>query len=355
MRVILETIFHLLSATKDLLLQPILPGSILLALSHGPSQLRNAILETLAKHSTITPHQFKSTLSVFLLLGAVRVGNGFLSRLAANNWQLRSPVPWNWSSEIAVVTGGCGGIGRVIVEGLARRGITVVVLDIQDLPQELSQNKLVKYYQCDLTSAQAISEVASAIRNQIGHPSILVNNAGLGSVHGILETSDEHLHKIFRINLFCHWSATREFLPTMIQRNKGHIVTVASMGSFVTVGTSVDYSATKAGALAFHEGLGNELRYIYKSPGVLTTVVHPNYVQTPMTSMNEYRFVRQGTMLRAEDVGNRVVKQILSRQGGQLVLPDYLTLVTPALRGWPTWLQDGLRDAISKPVIAGLA
>ncbi|KAL5043105.1 hypothetical protein BDW71DRAFT_210564 [Aspergillus fruticulosus] len=355
MRVFLETVFYCLASTKHLLLQPILPGSLLLALSQGPPDVRDHILKALAKYSTITPPQFKRALSVLLVLGAVRVGNGFLSRLAANNWQLTSPVRWNWSTEIAVVTGGSGGIGRVVVEGLARRGITVVVIDVQELPQELQQNKLVRYHRCDLASAAALADVARVIRDKVGHPSILVNNAGISVAHGILDTSDEYLHKIFRINLFCHYSAVREFLPNMIQRNKGHIVTVASMGSFVTVGTSVDYSATKAGAPAFHEGLGNELRYIYKAPGVLTTVVHPNYVLTPMTGMHEYRFVRQGTMLRAEDVGNRIVKQILDRQGGQLILPDHLALTTPALRGWPTWLQDGLRDIISKPVIAGLA
>lgn len=62
----------------------------------------------------------------------------------------------------------------------------------------------------------------------------------------------------------------KEFLPSMIRDNHGHVITVASMASFVTVGEMVDYACTKASALAFHEGLGQELRYWYKAPKVRT-------------------------------------------------------------------------------------
>jgi len=63
----------------------------------------------------------------------------------------------------------------------------------------------------------------------------------------------------------------REFLPAMIKKDKGHVVTIASMASFIVHAQNVDYSCTKASALAFHEGLLSELRNRYNAPNVKTT------------------------------------------------------------------------------------
>jgi short-subunit dehydrogenase len=77
----------------------------------------------------------------------------------------------------------------------------------------------------------------------------------------------------------------REFLPSMIEKNHGHVVTIASMASFIGLGDMVEYSCTKASALAFHEGLRQELRLWYKAPKVRTTCViipsvHPCYLKS---------------------------------------------------------------------------
>ena len=67
-----------------------------------------------------------------------------------------------------------------------------------------------------------------------------------------------------------HYWMVREFLPEMIKRNHGHVVTIASMASFIVHAQNVDYCCTKASALAFHEGLSSELRNRYEAPGVRT-------------------------------------------------------------------------------------
>lgn len=80
----------------------------------------------------------------------------------------------------------------------------------------------------------------------------------------------------------------------MVKKNKGHIVGLASMASFVAPPAIVDYASTKAAVMAFHEGesihlgsknrcinikigLGQEIKHIYNTPGVLNTVVHPSW------------------------------------------------------------------------------
>jgi short-subunit dehydrogenase len=63
----------------------------------------------------------------------------------------------------------------------------------------------------------------------------------------------------------------REFLPAMIKKNHGHVVTIASMASFLVLAGNVDYSCSKASALAFNEGLASELKARYNAPEVRTT------------------------------------------------------------------------------------
>lgn len=126
----------------------------------------------------------------------------------------------------------------------------------------------VKFYRCDITSALAIQEAADWIRSDLGAPSILVNNAGIASAHTILDTSDEWLHKIFDVNLLSNFTTVKAFLPDMVVKNKGHVVTVASAASFVTVAGLVDYCSTKAGVFAFHEGMKSSYyrRFFRNSP-----------------------------------------------------------------------------------------
>lgn len=101
----------------------------------------------------------------------------------------------------------------------------------------------------------------------------MVNNAGVMHLTTVLDVSEEQIRKIFDVNIIAHFLLVKEFLPTMIERDHGHIITVASLASFVTGVRNVDYSCTKVGALAFHEGLAQELRHVYNARKVRTRSV----------------------------------------------------------------------------------
>jgi len=112
----------------------------------------------------------------------------------------------------------------------------------------------IMYVKCDITSHEAIKEAVQAVREKFGHPSILVNNAGIQKFLSILEAPDEYVTKIYEVNMIAHYWTVKECLPDMIKKNKGHIVGVASMASFIGAPGVIPYSCTKAGVLAFHEG-----------------------------------------------------------------------------------------------------
>lgn len=129
------------------------------------------------------------------------------------------------------------------------------------------------FYQTDITSQAALKQVADQIRKDHGDPTVLINNAGVASEGTILDKSDEKIRRTMEVNTLAHFWTVREFLPSMIKRDHGHIVTVASLASFVSFVEGVDYSCSKASALAFHEGLTQEIRYNYGARKVRTRCV----------------------------------------------------------------------------------
>lgn len=127
------------------------------------------------------------------------------------------------------------------------------------------------YYKCDISKGEELHSVAAVIRKTHGEPTVLINNAGIHVSKPIFEESEEEVRRVFNVNTIAHWLTVREFAPAMAKANHGHIVTIASMASFVCYAGNVDYCATKASALAFHEGLAGELKWLYKAPNVRTT------------------------------------------------------------------------------------
>jgi all-trans-retinol dehydrogenase (NAD+) len=209
-------------------------------------------------------------------------------------------------------------------------------------PDEL---KLVRYYRCDITTHSDIHSAAQAVRSDLGPPSILINNAGIGNASTILDVPQQHLRKLFDVNLLSHWSTVQEFLPDMLAKKKGHIMSVASLASFVSLAAAVDYSCTKAALLAFHEGLGQELKHRYKCPQIKTTIVHPGWTKSHITAHPAMQdgLKRIGVkLLEAEDVAKAMTDQILAARSGQIILGPR---ISPKLRALPTWLQELIRDS----------
>jgi all-trans-retinol dehydrogenase (NAD+) len=179
----------------------------------------------------------------------------------------------------------------------------------------------------------------------LGSPSILINNAGIGNASTILDVPRQHLRRLFDINLLSHWSTVQEFLPDMLAKKKGHIMSVASLASFVSLAAAVDYSCTKSALLAFHEGLGQELKHRYKCPQIKTTIVHPGWTKSHITAHPAMQagLKRVGAkLLDAEYVAKAMTDQIVAARSGQVILGPS---ISTKLRALPTWLQELIRDS----------
>jgi all-trans-retinol dehydrogenase (NAD+) len=211
----------------------------------------------------LLPTALKSLLGI----GIVRKAQNWLSHEVLNNFA--SDNTWDWPQEIVVMTGGCSGIGDHTVRQFAKRCVKVVVVDVVPPKKPFPANAF--FYALDVTSSVDIHAVAGKIRKEVGEPTVLVNNAGIRTCKAILEETEEQIRRTFDVNIIAHFLLVREFLPYRIRRNHGHIVTIASLASFLVHARNVDYTCTKAAALAFHEGLSAELKNHYEAPKVRTT------------------------------------------------------------------------------------
>jgi short-subunit dehydrogenase len=120
-----------------------------------------------------------------------------------------------------------------------------------------------------------VQQAGARIRADHGDPTVLINNAGVGKEGSILDKPESVIRAVFEVNTISHYWTVREFLPAMLKRNHGHVITIASAGSFVGLGEMTDYSCSKASALAFHEGLTQEIRLWYKAKKVRTRYALP--------------------------------------------------------------------------------
>ncbi|KAF2003026.1 dehydrogenase/reductase SDR family member 8 precursor [Amniculicola lignicola CBS 123094] len=347
MSAVTQPISSLLSFTvKNTVFNPVITASLLYILTRGPESLRRRLIGQFAYLQD--PGRLATIINVLkglVSFAVINRVNGQFNKMALNAWRVKSEKKrWNLAKEIAVITGGCSGIGALTVKGLAERGVRVAVLDIQGLPESLRDNANVKFFECDITNPDSVTASAERIRATWGSPSILINNAGVAQAHTILDTSHEWLRKIFDVNLLSNFTTIKAFLPDMIAQNKGHIVSVASLASFITVAGMVDYCATKAGLLSLHEGLNQELRHRYNAPNVLTTSIHPNWVRTPLIQSWESSLKALRTdLLDPQTVADSIVAQIVKCEGAQICLPDRAGKIG-LLRGFPNWLQEVARD-----------
>ncbi|KAF2642727.1 NAD(P)-binding protein [Massarina eburnea CBS 473.64] len=288
-----------------------------------------------------------------LALWLVREINSLLNAWAENNWIFRSGKgSWDWPQETAVVTGGAGGIGAIVVQRLLSHGVTVAVLDVQPLSDIFTpeERKRIKLYHCDVSSPDAVHKAAEALRSDHASPSILINNAGIGRGNTILETPPERLQRVMGINLLSQWYTIQEFLPDMLKKRKGHIMSTASMSAFVAMAGQADYAATKAGLMALHESLTAELKHLYKCPEIKTTVVFPTWTRTALTAPLEKGIRSSGAaMVDPKDVAELMVSQILAAKGGRLIW-DPIGVV-PAIRALPIWAQALIHDHLAQVAI----
>lgn len=177
------------------------------------------------------------------------------------------------------------------------------------------------------------------IKAKHGNPTVLINNAGTINRATILETKDAQLTRLLATNVLAPYRLIQAVLPSMVAANHGIVVTVTSVAGYITPPGMVDYSMTKAAAVALHEGLSSELVVRYNAPGVRTICVVPNFVRTHLARDFVYDSPFISPMLEPEAVAKAVVSQVVSGRSGYVVMPKSAGWFGLLIRAWPWWMQ----------------
>ncbi|CAD6571346.1 MAG: hypothetical protein ASARMPRED_004474 [Alectoria sarmentosa] len=257
-----------------------------------------------------------------------------------------SPREIDWEDEVVVITGGIGGLGGCLAEIFALRGVGVVVLDIEVPPKGAAAEGLVagladgeekegvRYYHCDVGNHEQVERVWRKVVEDVGTPTVLINNAAVVSGESVLEQSSEEVERTFRINTFSHYQLNKLFLGPMLGKSAigGTIVTVASVLAHLGAAHLSVYSASKAALLAYHASLTAELAS--KAPKVKMILVAPGQLDTQMFSNVRLRgwwrnFL--GPVIGAGQVAVKIVELIDTGNGGVVSEPAYAR--------WIAWLS----------------
>lgn len=177
----------------------------------------------------------------------------YLNDGTANNWTSVAKV--TWKDEIIVITGGSSGIGASLAQRIHkdRPQAAIIVVDYTNPTWTIPPDSRIHFYQCDLSDASLIKDVCDKIRNDIGHPTILINNAGIVRGFTVAEGTYNDVQLTINTNLVAPFLLCKEFLGEMIRRDHGHIVNVSSMSALLPPSKVADYAATKAGLMALHD------------------------------------------------------------------------------------------------------
>ena len=167
-----------------------------------------------------------------------------------------------------------------------------------------------------------------------------MNNAGIVSGKSLLEISDEEIVRTFEVNSLALFWTSRVFLPEMLKRRKGHIVTIASSAGLVGVSKLTDYCSSKWAAVGFDESLRMELRQT--CPEVKTTVVCPFFIDTGMFDGVKSRFEMLLPILKEESMAKDIVEGVEAGKT-RIVSPDLVKIV-PIMRALPTSVFDWVAD-----------
>ncbi|MFF3416182.1 SDR family oxidoreductase [Streptomyces sp. NPDC002698] len=175
---------------------------------------------------------------------------------------------------VALVTGGSRGIGKAFVDALYERGARKVYATARD-PRTVTHPDAVPLA---LEVTDPASVAAAAARAQ--DVTLLINNAGSTAPTSFLNSPVEDVRREFDINFFGPLLTTRAFVPVLERNGGGHILTVHSVLSWVTVPGADGYSAAKAALWS----QSNALRLELQPRGIKVTGLHVGYVDTDLTA-----------------------------------------------------------------------
>jgi 3-oxoacyl-[acyl-carrier protein] reductase len=199
------------------------------------------------------------------------------------------------SGRIAIVTGASRGIGAEIAIQLANSGASVACVATTEANAKATAHAIVasgekaQPFGCDVSSLSQVEETVKQITEQLGSPTILVNNAGLARDNLMLRMTEEDWDRVIDVNLKGAFNFIKCCQRAMSKKRWGRIVNVSSVVGLHGTAGQTNYAASKAGLIGLSLAVAKELG----SRNVTCNAIAPGFIETDMTAdlpeqMREY-------------------------------------------------------------------
>lgn len=227
-----------------------------------------------------------------------------------------------FSGKVAIVTGGSRGIGRAIVQALAREGAKVAFTYVQNksAADEIANGDAVVGFQADVANFDQAKDLVKQVKERFGRIDILVNNAGITRDKLLAMMSEKDWDDVLDTNLKGAFNLTKPVVGVMLRQRAGTILNITSISGIVGMGGQVNYSSSKAGMIGFTKALAKEIA----KANITVNALALGFVETDMTGVlnAEYRAkalgqIPLGRFGKPEEMAE-VVLFMLSPQAGYM-------------------------------------
>ena len=279
----------------------------------------------------------------------------------------------DWDNEVVLITGGCGGLGRVLAEyyGSIQRCSTVAVdvlpADVQRCAEWEAHGCV--YCQCDVGDFDAVVSLRRRVESELGSVSILILAAGIVNSKSVLELQRTDVEQSVNVNLLGAIWCIKAFLPRMLRAysldsepggesesddDQGNtakpgatIVTVSSVLGYLGAAGLADYTATKAALIAFHESVRAEIalsssqrrvNLILATPGQLATPMFAHVPSPPLATV-------LGPTVTPASLAAKIIRAVEQGKDDYISMPLYAEWIG-VLRVLPAGLVKLLRAAV---------
>ena len=212
--------------------------------------------------------------------------------------------------KVCIVTGASGGIGKAIVQKLAKSGATLVLAArrlevLEELKKDLPNKDSVLCVRCDVAKQKDLENLVDTTLKSFKKIDVVVNGAGVSSQHPFWQQPLEDIEKIMYTNYFSYVMLSRLVVNSMKENGGGHIVNITSGSVMVDPPPRnfIVYTSLKVALRAFAKGLFWEMRDF----GIKVTSIFPGVTQTPLTSKLKEVSVDQSRLMDPEAIADTVM------------------------------------------------
>lgn len=224
-----------------------------------------------------------------------------------------------WAGATTVITGASRGIGRAVALAAAAKGARVGLIarseaDLKTVLAEAGGRGAIAV--ADVAEPDELRAALATLEAELGPVDVLVANAGIGAYGAFADISADELDHIVRVNVLGTAHAIRAVVPGMIERRRGHIVTIGSIAGRIGSPFEAIYSATKFAGVGLTEALVVEL----EPYGIGVSLVNPGPVATAFGEARGHPYDRaRPKPVPAERVAAAVIKAVESNRFEQYV------------------------------------